>query len=207
MTCTISLTRTRKHVLSPRRLWLRPMSKRSAFQRLVATPGLPLQQLKEPARPGPASPLGDRLREPAQEPERRVTVTAPPRRPAVTVPPLWQLIVSLLNVEMFDFTPEYLSDFLHISPAMIRHYCRQLWPDFPTTHYRLDFDQAAVLVHRVCRDSRKVPNAEELYMRMVKGEMIRADFAAFAATCPHIRRAVTAIQQYREQASKTRQAA
>jgi len=114
------------------------------------------------------------------------------------VPPLWQLIVAMLNVHEVDYTPTNLAPLFGLKPHTIRKYCLALWPDYPG-HYRLDFDHTAVLVHRLCRDSDRVKSvlsAEDLYKQMRLGEMVSP---VFPNDCENVKRALVAIQKYREE--------
>ncbi len=90
----------------------------------------------------------------------------PVRLPGPTPPPLWTLIVAQLDLTLFEYKPRDIAALMGINVGQVRHYCHQVWPEWEGGQYLMEFDQAVVLIYRIARDARKLPDRAALFERL-----------------------------------------
>ncbi len=116
------------------------------------------------------------------------------------VPAAWVLFVAKLEPTSFDYRTRDLSNLLCTKIEHVRHYCNELWPAWEG-QYLMDFDQAAVLIYRICRSARRTPARDEtarveLFNQLLDSGVIEPDFPRGD---PRIERAIKAIEKYRQE--------
>lgn len=99
----------------------------------------------------------------------------PVRLPGPTPPPLWTLIVVQLDPTLFEYKPRDIAMLIGINVGQVRHYCHQLWPEWEGS-YLMDFDQAVVLIYRIARDARKLPNRAALFEKLKQDGVVNEQF-------------------------------
>ncbi len=115
-------------------------------------------------------------------------------------PPLWMLIMVQLDARQFDFTPDDIAPLLGIQAKHVRKYCCKLWPD-NSGHWKLSFEDAAVLIQRVCRDGSRLPEAMNLWRELSSAGIVKP---GFPDNNPDIKRAELAISQFQAQQAQQR---
>jgi hypothetical protein len=124
-------------------------------------------------------------------------------RQAAALVPLWLLIVAQLPPHEFEYSTNAISPLLGITHDALRVHCRDLWPDWDEGRWRIDFNEAAVLIYHVSSRGRKLPDKEKLYFDLLDRGIIQSDFPI---NCPVMQRAESAIRADRERRVAARRA-
>ena len=75
----------------------------------------------------------------------------------VELPPLWMMLVAQLDGDVFEFTPQQIAKLFRVEACDVREHCRELWPGRRGQgQWSLEFDQAAIVIYRMARRTRKL---------------------------------------------------
>ena len=106
---------------------------------------------------------------------------------------LWMLIVAQLNPYDIEYSVADIAALLQMQPHALRHYCRRFWKVRDERYYYLSFEQAAILIYRVCRDAHrsKLPQVAELQQRLLDTSRITPNFPHDFPRIAHAHAAIT----------------
>jgi hypothetical protein len=99
---------------------------------------------------------------------------------------LWQLMVAQLDVSHFEYSVAEIAGLFGKCAHAITPYCRALFPRESGARravHRLDFEQAVLLIRKVCRDGKRLPDVRSLYQRLRAEGIITRNFPADHPSC------------------------
>lgn len=111
------------------------------------------------------------------------------------------LIVAMLDPMQFEYSVAEIAPLLNLSAKALHPHCRDLWPHREERYYRFDFCEAAILIYRVSRDGRKLPDRNDLHRQLLDDKTISE---SFPDCCPHVKKAADAIMIDRERRAALR---
>ena len=102
------------------------------------------------------------------------------------MPALWLLLVAQLDLTHFEYSTSEIAALFGYRTHAITPYCRRMFPreaGEPRMVHRLDFQQAVLLIRKICREGKRLPNATMLYHRLQREGAISANFPTDHPSC------------------------